>query len=65
MPFDHSLTVNVANVEYTTQDATGSVKIFNTLNEEISLLPNTKLISNDGLLFVTNDWVNVPAASSE
>ena len=39
----------------------GTVRIYNTTSQEITLVPQTRLQSTDGLVFETNSWVKLPA----
>ena len=63
IPFEHRMTINVQNISYDIQHAQWEVQIKNTLDEDISLLNETKLISPEWLLFKINSPLNIPAGS--
>lgn len=41
------------------------ISVFNTLNEEIKLVPNTRFQSNNGTIFSTEEWIVIPAWNDE
>ncbi len=63
--YNYTMTTNVQNVKYFQKPSQGRIKIINTQNKSLSLLKNTKFITDEGLLFQTAEWVNVPAKNNE
>lgn len=45
--------------------ATWEVEIYNNLDEQQTLVPNTRLITSDWLIFRTENWINIPAATRD
>jgi len=41
------------------------IRIFNTLSEEIKLVPNTRFQSNNGTIFSKKDWIVIPAGNTK
>lgn len=39
------------------------IRFFNELNEDVQLIKNTRLQTDDGILFTTDDYVNIPKAT--
>lgn len=60
IPFNHRLTLNVQNIEFSTIEATGKITLYNTTDESISLLPQTTLVTPTDLVFKTDARVTIP-----
>lgn len=63
--YNYDMTLNVQNIKYTQEPAIGTIQIFNTHDYAYSLLDNSTLVSEDGLLFKTQKRVDVPRGNSE
>lgn len=59
---DHEMNFSVplGELKYNVVNAKWYAKLSNELNTQITLKPNSKLLTEDGLLFKTTDWVVVP-----
>lgn len=58
------MAISTKNLKYFQNPSQGRVTLFNTLDREFNLVKGTKLITQDGIIFTTNFWVNIPAALS-
>lgn len=63
--YNYTMTTNVQNIKYFQKPSHWRIKIINTQNKVVSLLKNTKLITDEGLLFQTTDRVSIPAKTNE
>lgn len=61
---DLNFAVPLSDLKYNILNAKWFVKFTNTLNTQITLKPNTKLITKDGLLFKATEWIIVPGNGS-
>lgn len=61
IPVTHEMQFNVTTIDpNSTSSAGGMVTIYNELGSEQALKPQTRLITEDGMVFRTRSWVNVP-----
>jgi hypothetical protein len=51
---------DILNTEHTAQ---WKIEIYNSVNEQISIKPNTRFQNKDGIVFRSTDWAVVPAGS--
>ena len=58
---ESNFSVPVSNIVDTVINAKGFVKFTNNLGASLTLKPSTKLVTKDGILLATLDWVTVPA----
>lgn len=65
LPFKHQETINVQNISYDIENAHGTIEIFNTLPERISLLDKTKFIDDTGMLFTADTAINLAPGTPE
>lgn len=63
LPYKYELSTHVQNVTYSQVSAKWTVSFFNTLPFSYSLLPDTKLITDDGIVYTMDTRLNVPAWS--
>lgn len=58
-------TFNVATIDkMSTKNAYGTVDIYNELFQEQTFRPATRFITDDGIIFKTDEWVRIPATRS-
>lgn len=48
--------------EQSMKKSRGKVRLSNTLNQEIKLLPSTRLVTGSWIVFETTSWISIPAA---
>lgn len=61
VPVTHDMQFNVTTIDpNSTSSAAGTVTIYNELATEQALKPQTRLVTEDGIVFRTRAWVNVP-----
>jgi hypothetical protein len=53
--------MNTTNIKYLQNPSIGEIKIFNKTEKEFALVPNTRFITDDGRLFQTTNWIEIPA----
>lgn len=58
------MSIATQDVLYLHTPSKGTVRIVNKTKEPIPLLANTQLITDDGLLFLTQKFITIPAAKS-
>jgi uncharacterized protein (DUF433 family) len=56
------LSIDWEKVEFSSQQSKGKVRLVNTTKDNITLIRNTQLISDDGLLFTINREISIPKA---
>lgn len=59
VPMEYTFNVTAID-EGSTQNAYGTVDIYNELRQEQVFRPATRFITDDGLVFKTNDWIQIP-----
>jgi len=59
--YKYDLSINTVNVKYLQNPSIWEIKIFNTTNEKFTFVPNTRFITEDGRLFKTTNYVDLPA----
>ncbi|HBY74703.1 TPA: hypothetical protein DEG21_02255 [Patescibacteria group bacterium] len=58
-------TFNVSTIDKkSTKNAYGSVEIYNELRQEQIFKPNTRFVTDSGLVFRSSEWAKVPPATS-
>jgi len=45
--------------------AQGKVTLYNLFDKEVNLVPDTRLQTEDGIVFQISQWINIPAASTD
>lgn len=59
IPMEYTFNVTAID-EMSTQNAQGTVDIYNELSQEQIFRPATRFITEDGLVFKTDDWLKIP-----
>ena len=59
--YKYELSMNTTNMKYLQNPSIWEIKIINTTNQEITLIPNTRFITEDGRLFKITNYVTLPA----
>lgn len=62
LDYKYELSIDTQNIEYMNNPSQGNVKIINNTKQRYEFVPNTRFITDEGLLFQTNDWLAIPAA---
>lgn len=65
VPYLYDMSLNVQNVSYSADSAIGTIEIQNTYDYTYSLLNNSRLITEEGVLYKTQKRVDVPPWSIE
>lgn len=63
--YKYNFSTPLQQLDINIQNASWFVKFTSNLNADVSLKPNTKLITKDGVIFQTQWWVKVPSAGRE
>ena len=63
-PVDHTFTITAYDTG-STVNAHGTVQIFNELPNDQTFRPNSRLITADGMVYRTQNWINIPAETTE
>ena len=61
LEYKYDMSINTVNIKYLQDPSHGIIKIFNTTEKKYSFVPNTRFITDDGRLFKTTNWVDIPA----
>jgi len=61
LEYTHDMSINTVNIKYLQNPSSGIIKIFNNTEKKYSFVPNTRFITDDGRLFKTTNWVDIPA----
>lgn len=56
------MTIDGQYIQYISNPAKGEVRMVNTTDEEITLVKNTQLVTEEGVTFTIDSWVTIPAA---
>lgn len=63
LPITHSMKFNVETIDpNSATSAGGRIIIYNELTTEQALKPQTRFITEDGLIYRSENWVNIPPA---
>lgn len=57
------MTISAANVKYVQHPSHGQLVLFNKTDKELSFLPQTKFVTNDGRLFASTKGFSIPAGT--
>jgi len=57
------MTIDGQYIQYISHPAKGEVRIVNKTSDPLNLVKNTQLITDDGIIFTTDNRVNVPATN--
>lgn len=63
IPMEYTFNVTTID-EMSTKNAYGTVEIYNELSQEQTFRPATRFITDDGIIFKTDEWVRIPATRS-
>ncbi len=61
LDYRYNMSMNTVNVKYLQNPSYGSIKIYNKTNKDYAFVPNTRFVTDDGRLFQTTNWVELPA----
>lgn len=65
LPVETEMTFKVTSIDQNSaQNSAGVVTIYNELNVDQELRPQTRLVTPDGVVFRTTDWAKIPASRS-
>ncbi len=63
MDYTYILKTNTQNISFMQTPARWTVRVLNTMYQSFSLLPDTKLVTEDGMLFTMPESITIPAAT--
>lgn len=63
LDYSYVLKTNTQNISFMQTPAKGTVRLINTLYQSFSLLPRTKLITEDGMIFEIPESITIPSAT--
>lgn len=63
VPLDYTFNVTTID-EMSAKNAYGTVEIYNELRQEQVFRPNTRFVTDDGIVFKTSDWIKIPPSGS-
>ena len=63
--YKYDLSMNTINMKYLQNPSIWEIKIINTTDQEITLIPNTRFITDDGRLFKITNYITIPAWYSD
>jgi len=63
MSYTYTLKTNTQNINFMQKPAQGTVRLINTTYQSFSLRANTRLITDDGVLFTMPESVSIPPAT--
>ncbi|HRX63801.1 MAG TPA: hypothetical protein P5060_01720 [Candidatus Absconditabacterales bacterium] len=61
LDYKYDMSMNTINSKYLQNPSAGRIKIYNTTEKEYAFVPNTRFITEDGRLFKTTNWIEIPA----
>ncbi len=61
LEYKHNMSINTTNIKYLQDPSHGLIKIINTVEKEYAFVPNTRFVTEDGRLFKTTNWIEIPA----
>lgn len=59
IPLEYTFNVTTLD-EMSTKNAQGTVDIYNELRQEQVFRPATRFVTDDGIVFKTNEWIKLP-----
>ena len=62
--YEHTLDINVSNLASAQTPAKGTISLYNETTDEYAIIPNTRFITNDGLIFTADTRFTIPAQSA-
>lgn len=62
--YEMSFSTPLKDLTYNIINAKGFAKLTNGLTTQLTLKPNSKLVTKDGLLFKTLEWITIPGNGS-
>lgn len=66
LPIEHTMKFSLDTIDTNSAtNARGMVTIYNELTTDQALKPNTRFITEDGIVFRTDAWINVPKSKTE
>ncbi len=63
--YHYEMTMGTTNLKYIQSPSRGLVNIYNKLPRAITLVPNTRFVTNDKLVFLIKDTLILPSGSEE
>lgn len=61
LDYKYDMSMNTTNIKYLQNPSIWEIKIFNKTEEKFNLVPNTRFVTEDGRLFQTTNWIEIPA----
>lgn len=66
LPIEHTMKFSLDTIDpNSATNAYGTVTIYNELTTDQALKPNTRFITEEGIVFRTESWINVPKSKTE
>lgn len=66
LPIDYTMNFKLDTIDpNSATNARGKITIYNELSEAQALKPNTRFVTDDGSVFRTDGWVNIPASKTD
>lgn len=65
LPYKYTMSLNVQNIKYSQKPASGTIQINNTYSYTYSLLDNSTLVTDEWVLYKTQNRIDVPAGSED
>lgn len=63
--YHYEMNMGTANIKYIQSPSRGLVNVYNKSPRTITLVPNTRFVTNDKLIFLTKDTLILPSGSEE
>ena len=60
LDYRYSMSMNTVNVKYLQNPSYWNIKIYNKTDKDYAFVPNTRFVTEDGRLFQTVTWVELP-----
>jgi hypothetical protein len=61
LDYRYDMSMNTLNMKYLQNPSHGEIKVFNKTEKDYNFVPNTRFVTDDGRLFKTTNWVDIPA----
>ncbi len=62
---EKNMNIQTTNEQFFGSPSKGIMKVINTTTKDMALKGNTQFVSRDGIIFRTQNWINVPAKKGE
>ena len=63
LDYSYAMNSTVKNIRYLQNPSRWEIKVYNTTNKVFAMKPNTKFITEDGMIYKSTSWVEVRAWS--